>query len=125
MIEKKKITSYKDLEVWKKGIVLVKNVYSLTNKFPSSELYGLTSQIRRSVVSVPANIAEGWGRESSKNFVQFLKVSRGSLYELDTILTIATETNLITEKEKETINNQIEEQSKMLNSLIRKINSSS
>ncbi|MCX6284753.1 MAG: four helix bundle protein, partial [Bacteroidetes bacterium] len=83
-MEMGKIISYHDLEVWKKAVICAKEVYRLTENFPEKEKYGLTSQIRRATVSVPANIAEGWGRESSKNFIQFLRTARGSLYELDT-----------------------------------------
>ncbi|MCK9616813.1 MAG: four helix bundle protein [Lentimicrobiaceae bacterium] len=84
-----KIVSYKDLEVWKKGMLLVTEVYSLTNSFPKDEIFGLSSQIRRAAVSIPANIAEDWGCENIKSYVQFLRVAKGSLFELETELEIA------------------------------------
>jgi len=81
--------SYKELDGWKKSMELVKNVYLLIKTFPKEELYGLTSQIKRAAVSVPANIAEGIGRNYKKDTTQFLHISRGSLYELEILLNIA------------------------------------
>jgi four helix bundle protein len=124
MENKRKITSYRDLEVWRKGIALVKKVYLMTNSYPSSEQFGVTSQIRRSAASVPANIAEGWGRESSKNYIQFLKTSRGSLYEVDTFIEISLQLDFIDKIEYLNVREDIEELSKMLNSLIKKISQS-
>jgi four helix bundle protein len=79
-----KILSYRDLEVWKNGVKLAKDIYLLTETFPNHELYALTSQLRRAAVSVPSNIAEGFVRNSTKNFVRFLYISLGSLAEIDT-----------------------------------------
>ena len=76
--------NHKDLEVWKQGIELAKAVYGLTQSFPASELYGLTSQMRRSAVSIPSNIAEGAGRSTDKEFVYFLHITLGSIAELET-----------------------------------------
>jgi four helix bundle protein len=120
-MEKKVIKSYKDLEIWKKGILLSMEIYSLTSTFPLNEQYGLTSQIRRATTSIPANIAEGYGRESGKNYIQFLKISRGSLYELDTFLTIALGLKYLTKEQRNHLNDKTEELSKMINSLIKKI----
>jgi four helix bundle protein len=122
MSESKKITSYHDLEIWKRGIQLVKKVYKITSGFPKAELYGLTSQSQRAAISFPANIAEGWGRETPKNYVQFLRNSRGSLFELDTLLTIAKELEYITVDQLVYIQQEINELGKMLNSIIKKIN---
>ena len=80
-----------DLLAWQQSIVLVKLIYRLTENFPSSELYGLTSQMRRAAVSVPANIAEGMARNSTKELLRFLAVARGSLSELDTHLVLSRE----------------------------------
>ncbi|NVO09969.1 MAG: four helix bundle protein [Bacteroidales bacterium] len=82
---------YKELDVWKESKELVKLVYSLTNSLPVNEQFGLTNQIRRSAVSVPSNIAEGVGRNHSKDTIQFLYIARGSLYELETQLIISNE----------------------------------
>ena len=81
--------SHKDLEAWKKSINLVTEIYKLTSGFPKEELYGLTSQIRRSAVSVPSNIAEGAGRNYDKEFIQFLYIASASMSELETQLLIA------------------------------------
>ena len=80
---------HKDLEAWKESIKLVKSVYKLTNDFPKQEDYGLTSQIRRAVTSIPSNIAEGNARATAKETIRFIDIALGSLAELDTQLTIA------------------------------------
>lgn len=98
-------------------------LYKITNDFPPHELYGISSQIRRAAASVPANIAEGYGRESTKNYLQFLRTARGSLYELDTFLTIATGLEYLTIEKRKNLHQKTEEISKMLNSLIKKLNS--
>ena len=81
--------NHKDLDVWKESVLFAKEVYLLTNSFPKEELYGITSQIRRSVVSVPSNIAEGAARSSDKEFIQFLYISLGSLTEAETQLILS------------------------------------
>ncbi|MFJ1381837.1 MULTISPECIES: four helix bundle protein [Capnocytophaga] len=113
------ISSYKELVVWQKSMDLVKGVYEVTRLFPEEEKFGLTSQIRRSAISIPSNIAEGFGRGSSKSFLQFLYVSRGSLYELETQLYIAKELNFISDNQE--IENLVSEIGKMLNSMIQKL----
>ena len=87
--EKKEIRNHKDLEVWKKSMDLVSNVYKMTESFPNRETYGLINQLRRSAVSVPSNIAEGAARSSRKEFIQFLYIALGSLAELETQAIIA------------------------------------
>ena len=82
---------FEDLKVWQKGLRLVKDIYALTKDFPKDEMYGLTSQLRRAAVSIPVNIAEGKGRRSSKEFIQFLYTARGSAFELMTLLKIAAD----------------------------------
>lgn len=84
-----KIRSYKDLLVWQKAMQLCERVYSVTSKFPNEEKFGLVSQIRRSAVSIPSNIAEGRGRTSRKDFIQFLHIALGSTNELETQLELA------------------------------------
>ena len=84
-----KIRNHKDLEVWKKSMDLVSNIYKITESFPNKELYGLTNQIRRAAVSIPSNIAEGAARNSKKEFIQFLYIALGSLSELETQIIIA------------------------------------
>jgi len=83
------IKSYRDLVVWQKSMELVTTVYAITKKFPKEEQYGLTAQIRRSAISVQSNIAEGYGRKSILDYIQFLQIACGSLYELQTQLDIS------------------------------------
>jgi four helix bundle protein len=92
------IRSHRDLIVWQKAIDLVVSVYAATENFPKTELYGLTSQIRRCATSIPANIAEGQGRRLPGEFIQFLGNARGSLLELDTHLEIARRLNMLSEE---------------------------
>ncbi len=89
---------YSDLTVWKDSIEFVTKIYKVTESFPKSELYGLTSQIRRSAVSIPSNIAEGASRKSHKEFSQFLSIALGSLAELDTQLIIAKNLSYLEEQ---------------------------
>ena len=92
-IQKPKVKSFQDLEIWKRGIKLVENIYTATRSFPKEEIYGLSSQLRRAAVSVPSNIAEGFSRASSNEFEQFLYISRGSCSEVATQLIIAKNLN--------------------------------
>jgi four helix bundle protein len=87
--EKKKLQSHKDLDVWKRSMELVANIYRMTRDFPHEELYGFSSQIRRSAISIPSNIAEGAARNSSKEYKQFLYISLGSVAEIETQILIA------------------------------------
>jgi len=90
-IEKAKVQGYKDLLVWQKGIQLAKEIYRITQTFPSAEKFGLVSQMRRAAVSIPSNIAEGQARHTTKEFVQFVSHAEGSLAEMDTQLILALE----------------------------------
>jgi four helix bundle protein len=89
--------SYQELDVWQKGVSLSIEVYKVTEDFPRSEKFGLTAQIRRATVSVPANIAEGWGRGSTREYAQFLLVPRGSIFELETHLIIGQKLGFLKE----------------------------
>jgi four helix bundle protein len=115
------IRSHRDLIVWQKAMDLVVNVYAATENFPKSELYGLTSQIRRCAASVPANIAEGQGRRLSGEFLQFLGNARGSLLELDTHLEIARRLCMLSEEVHSALMRQLVEVRKLLNGLMRSI----
>jgi four helix bundle protein len=110
------IKSYKDLLIWQKGIKIVSLIYQLVKSFPKEELFALTSQLKRASVSIPSNIAEGYGRNTDKSFSHFLNISRGSLFEIETQLIIANDLGFITSQTlyKEILN-QIEEESKMIN----------
>ena len=119
----KKITSYKDLEIWKKGVRLSIEIYRITEQFPKSELFGITNQLRRSGASIPANIAEGYGRESTKSYRQFLKTARGSLNETETFLYISHGLNYLDKEKLSVLLNRTTELSKMITSLLSKLNS--
>lgn len=95
--------------------------YKLSKEFPKEESFGITSQMRRAVVSIPSNIAEGWGRKSNKSFAQFLKIARGSLYEFETQIIISERQQYLTREDSEAIQLIAEELSKMLNAFIAKI----
>ena len=116
-----RVLSYTDLEVWKRSMTLVKEIFAITSYFPPTELYSLTNQIRRAATSVPANIAEGWGRETPGNYLQFLRNSKGSLFELHTLLILASELNYLEKETHFRINEEITIVGKMLNKLISRI----
>jgi four helix bundle protein len=109
---------YKELEVWQKAVSLATALYKVTGSFPDTEKFGLTAQVRRAATSVPANIAEGWGRGSTKEYVQFLLVARGSLLELETHLIIAQRLGYLNADQSATAHKQVESISMMLNRLI-------
>ncbi len=110
---------FKNLKVWQVSMELAELVYSLTKSFPSNEAFNLVSQINRSVVSIPSNIAEGKGRGSDNDFKRFLYIARGSLFELRTQLELARRLKYI-DSDKEIIEKIVEVQS-MLNTLIQKL----
>ncbi len=91
--------SYRNLDIWQKSLEILRLVYDLSNKFPESEKYGLTVQIKRAVVSILSNIAEGSGRNSNQQMINFLSISKGSAFEVEAQLIIAFELNYITESE--------------------------
>ena len=115
------IKSYRDLVVWQKSMELVTTVYTITKEFPKEELYALISQIRRSAVSIPSNIAEGYGRNSTQDYIRFLQIACGSLYELQTQLEISINLTYIMREKSEGIFNLINEVERMLNTVIRKL----
>jgi len=108
-----------NLQIWKLGVKLAKDVYLLTEKFPKREVYGLTDQIRRAAVSIPSNIAEGKGRSTAKDFVHFLNTARGSVYELKTQLYIAREIGYLTQEDFSTLQKKIEDLSHKIVSMIK------
>ena len=108
------IHSYKELIVWQKSLQLVKLIYNVTKQFPKDEQFGLTSQIRRAAVSIPSNIAEGYGRRSHKEYKQFYSIAYGSALEVDTQLIIAKELSYISAKEFESAVSILNEVIRML-----------
>lgn len=119
MVEK--IRNFRDLDVWKKEIKIVREVYRITDTFPKQELYGLVSQMQRSSVSIPSNIAEGFNRLHNKEFKQFLYVALGSCAELETLVEVATELKYIDERKKSYILENLDHESRMLSNLIKKV----
>ncbi|MBU1147139.1 MAG: four helix bundle protein [Candidatus Omnitrophica bacterium] len=114
-----KIQSYKDLDVWKKGLEIVDKVYNLTKKFPDTERYGLVVQMQRAAVSIPSNIAEGFRRYHKKEYIQFLYIAQGSCGELETQLIISQKRDYITQKELEGIQENLDHECRMLSNLIK------
>ncbi|MGQ0742331.1 MAG: four helix bundle protein [Alphaproteobacteria bacterium] len=118
-MNEKKITSYRDLRVWQDAMSLAESCYQLTRSFPKDETFGLTTQIRRSASSIAANVAEGQGRENTQAFIQFLRISQGSLKELETHLLLAERVGLGTKPEFVQLLERCQALGKMLRSLIR------
>jgi four helix bundle protein len=115
------MSTFRNLLVWQKSVELVTKMYSSTQKFPKEELFGLSSQIRRSAVSIPSNIAEGYGRDSNKEYLRFLNISIGSLFELQTQIEIAKNIMYLNEKDFNDLYEKSRELERMLVSFIRKI----
>jgi len=109
---------HKKLDVWKLSIELVTNVYKISENFPKNEIYNLTSQIRRSAVSIPSNIAEGAARNTTKELINFLHISQGSLSELDTQLDISLALNYIKDTDRKDLDQMMVRIDKMLSGLI-------
>jgi four helix bundle protein len=115
------IESYKDLDVWKVAMTLAQESYLLSAHFPKDETYGMAAQIRRAAVSIPANIAEGYGRDQTGSFIQFLRIAQGSARELETHLILAERIRLIDQQAAAPVQELCERVSKMLRSLIRSL----
>jgi four helix bundle protein len=113
--------SFRGLLVWQQAMALAKDCYFLTQAFPREERYGLISQMRRAATSVPANIAEGSGRSTKKDFVNFLRIAQGSLRELETYLLLAVEIQLAAQKTVDPVLNQINSVARLLNRLIQSL----
>jgi four helix bundle protein len=117
----KKITGFRDLNVWQRAYELTLNLYRATKRFPKEETFGLTSQIRRAAASVPANIAEGYERNHRKEYLQFLFIAKGSLGELDTYLLLARDIGYMTTEDFDHVNAKRHETMKMLQGLIKSL----
>lgn len=118
---KKKIRSYRDLDVWKLGMEIVLEVYRLTKKFPKEELYGLVTQMRKAAVSIPSNIAEGFNRFYNKEYRQFLYISLGSCGELETQTEASYLLEYINRNERGSLIEKLDHESRMLRNLIKKL----
>ena len=115
------VKSYRDLMVWQKSMTLVTEVYTVTRSFPSDEIYALTSQLRRCAVSIPSNIAEGYGRNSTGDYKRFLQIAVGSIFELQTQIEIAVNLKYLSSETFGNLCNVAKEIELMLLSLIRKL----
>ena len=116
------MTTYRDLMVWQKSMDLVDEVYALLKLLPKEETYALADQMRRSVVSIPSNIAEGYDRNTTKDYVHFLMIARGSKSELETQLIICVRQGMLTKEQVRRAINLCTEIGKMLNSIKEKLN---
>ncbi len=116
-----KVKTYKELNVWKKGLDIVDKVYKLTESFPSEERYGLSSQMQRCAVSISSNIAEGFTRHHTKEYIQFLYVALGSCAELETQLIVSNRRDYITQNDLEDLQEDIDHESRMLMNLIKSL----
>ena len=112
-------SNYRDLVVWQKARKLAVDIYRSTQHFPRSEMFGMTQQMRRAAVSIPSNIAEGHGRKSSKDILSFLRIARGSLFEIETQILIATDLDYIEPTRSEALARQTVDVIRLLNGLIR------
>ncbi len=117
-----KISSFRDLIIWQKGLEIAKEVYKITKTFPKEEIFGLTSQMNRSAVSISSNIAEGRGRGTRKDFINFLHIAQGSLFELETQILLAESLYKIDSKN---VLRLITEEQKMLSGMITKLKAKS
>jgi len=115
------INTYRDLLVWQRAMALVNEIYKISQSFPAMEIYGLTSQVRRCAVSIPSNIAEGYGRRSTGDYKRFLQVATGSLFELQTQIEIVFNLSYINKDKFDFLFEKTNELDRMLSSLINKI----
>ncbi|MBX3119141.1 MAG: four helix bundle protein [Fimbriimonadaceae bacterium] len=112
---------FKDLDVWQLARELVAEVYELTLRYPQNEQYGIISQLRRAAISIPSNIAEGWGRNTDASFAQFLRIARGSLNEVETLLILSVDLNLVQAEEISRIETNIDDLGRKLYNLTNRL----
>ncbi len=113
--------SFKGLIVWQKAMALARKIYTISQNFPRDELYGITSQLRRCSVSIPANIAEGYGRYSPQDNRRFLRIANGSLYELQTLVELAHDLGYIMDNDFGIIEDNSDEMGRILSGYIKKL----
>lgn len=121
MEDRKKIKSFRDLDVWNLGMKIVVEVYTITKKYPKEEMYGLVNQMRKASVSVPSNVAEGFNRLSNKEYAHFLFISLGSCGELETQVEASYLLDYINETIKKELLDKLDHESRMLRNLIKKL----
>jgi four helix bundle protein len=120
-LKKDAMKNYRDLIIWQKSIELVVKLYRLTEQFPKSEFFGIVTQIRRCAVSIPSNVAEGFGRRSEKEFIRFLQIAMGSIFELQTQIIISVKLNFICQETYKTVHSDTRELEIILKTLIDKL----
>ncbi|MBN2453483.1 MAG: four helix bundle protein [Candidatus Omnitrophica bacterium] len=118
------VRTYKDLDIWKKGIEIVSLVYEVTEGFPKEEIYGVSAQMRRSAVSVPSNIAEGFARQHNREYKQFLYIALGSCAELETQMIVSFNRKYVVKRDYENLLELIDHESRMLMNMIKSIDRS-
>ena len=116
-----KIINFRDLDVWKLGKDIVLDIYRVTELFPKGEVYGLIAQMRRAVVSIPSNVAEGFNRFHNKEYRQFLYIVLGSCAELETQVEIAIDLGYLERKDRDRLNEKVDHETRMLRNLIKKL----
>ncbi len=116
------MSTFRDLIIWQKSMDLVTTIYNQTKSFPNTEKFGIVSQIRRSAVSIPSNISEGYGRNSNKDFIRFLNISMGSLFEVQTQAEIAYNLEFMDQEDFEDLFQQSREVERIISSFIRSLN---
>jgi len=119
--QNKKIRNFRDLEIWKKGIEIVKDTYGATRSFPRSELFGLSSQMQRCAVSIASNVAEGFNRFHNKEYKHFLFVALGSCAELETQMEIACELEYLRADAKASLLEKLDHESRMIRNMVKKL----
>jgi len=119
--EKKKIKNFRDLEIWKKGMEIVKDTYGVTKSFPRQEIFGLRSQMQRSAISIPSNIAEGFNRFHNKEYQHFLYIALGSCAELETQTEIAAELEYLGPDAKVALLEKLDHESRMIRNLVKRL----
>jgi four helix bundle protein len=115
------LKNYRDLKVWQKSYRLCLDLYRITKKFPKEEIYGLTSQIRRAAVSIPSNMAEGYGRKTTADYLRFLYIAYGSICELETQLLLSSDLNYVNKENLKALRDDTEEVERMLKALIKSL----
>ena len=121
MVNSQKIRNFKDLKIWQESVELVEKIYKITKEFPKEELYSIVNQIRRSAVSLPSNIAEGFMRYHNKEFKQFLFIALASSAELETQLIISNKLKYITEQKLDELSESIDKLNRMIMTLIKRL----
>ena len=115
------LKNYRELKVWQKSYRLCLDLYRITKEFPKEERYGLTSQIRRAAVSIPSNIAEGYGRKTTADYLRFLYIAYGSICELETQLLLSNDLNYVNKENLKALRDDTEEAERMLKALIKSL----